>query len=201
MVENYLTTREAAKRLGISLRTAQQWLEKGYLRGWKTDGGHRRITHESVTRMQGMHFRTGRGESDEALPILIIEDDANLLKLYRLNLARWPFNVEVYTAPNGYEGLVMVGEVSPCMLVCDLRLPGVNGFQIVRSLCEIERYKEMAIVVVSGLAAEEVRAHGGIPERVELLGKPIDFKRLQTIAGNLFSKRPLSKLAKRVRQY
>ena len=48
MPQNYLTTRNAAKLLGISVRTAQQWVERGKLEGWKTDGGHRRISHTSV---------------------------------------------------------------------------------------------------------------------------------------------------------
>lgn len=201
MPKNFFTTREAATQLGISVRTAQQWLEKGYLQGWKTGGGHRRITQESVRQMRGMQFRTGPRESAVALPILIIEDDVNLLKLYRLQIARWPFDFSIYTAPNGYEGLVMVGEVAPCLLICDLRLPGVNGFQIVRSLCEIERYKEMVVVVVSGLPPEEIKAHGGIPDRVELMGKPIDFKRLQEIAARVSSSLAITRSRKRVRQY
>jgi excisionase family DNA binding protein len=187
MVENYCTTREAAKLLGISVRTAQQWVEKGLLEGWKTAGGHRRITRTSVERV--LREQRNRGTTQRhgyALPILIVEDDAALLKLYRARISRWPFEVTIYTAPNGYEGMVMVGETSPRLLVCDLRLPGVNGFQIVRSLCEMERYKDLAIVVVSGLPGREVEAHGGVPERVELMGKPIDFERLQSLASRLW---------------
>lgn len=45
---DYLTTREAAELLGVALRTAQLWVEAGTLRAWKTAGGHRRITRESV---------------------------------------------------------------------------------------------------------------------------------------------------------
>ena len=43
-----LSTREAAQLLGISLRTAQLWVESGVLRAWKTAGGHRRILRASV---------------------------------------------------------------------------------------------------------------------------------------------------------
>jgi excisionase family DNA binding protein len=44
----YLSTREAAELLGISLRTAQLWVENGVLLAWKTSGGHRRILRKSV---------------------------------------------------------------------------------------------------------------------------------------------------------
>ena len=184
MPENYCTTREAAKLLGISLRTAQLWLEKGLLKGWKTGGGHRRITRASV--LQSLLENTDKRADPYSIPLLIIEDDANLLKLYRLKMSAWPFDVSIHSAPNGYEGLVMVGEVSPRLLICDLRLPGVNGFHIVRSLRNMDRYKDLAIVVVSGLPPEEISAHGGLPPGVEMMGKPIDFVRLHAITTALW---------------
>jgi len=188
MAINYLTTREAASLLGTSVRTVQQWVEKGQLEGWKTEGGHRRIARSSV--MQLLRATAMQAKADQmaaSLSVLIVEDDANLLKLYRAQMRVWPFDVKVYSAPNGYEALVMVGEVQPQMLICDLRLPGVNGFQIVRALCEMTKFKEMGIVVVSGLPTPEINAHGGLPPRVEIMGKPIDFARLQAIAQQIRS--------------
>ncbi len=187
MAVNYLTTREAASLLGTSVRTVQQWVEKGMLEGWKTDGGHRRISRASAANILKTHEKDLQVEKwANALSVLIVEDDASLLKLYRTQLRTWPFEVKVYTAPNGYEALVLVGEVNPDMLICDLRLPGVNGFQIVRALCDITRFNHMGIVVVSGLPVPEINAHGGLPERVEIMGKPIDFSRLRNIAEKLW---------------
>lgn len=191
MVDNYCTTREAAKRLGVSLRTAQQWVEKGYLQAWKTDGGHRRISRGSVEARLRELNRPQEAQTC-GLPILIVEDDMALLKLYRAQIARWPFATTIYTAPNGFEGLVMVGESQPALLICDLRLPGVSGFQIVRWLAEIERYRELAIVVVSGMPAGEIDAHGGVPDRVTLLSKPIDFQCLRSIAEALAGRRSMA---------
>ena len=190
MVENYYTTRDAARILGISLRTAQQWLEKDYLKGWKTSGGHRRILRSSVTRLLA-----SRGPVEPApvapksLQVLVVEDNETLLKLYRLQIARWKFPVVLYTAANGYEALVMVGNVAPDLLICDLRLPGVTGFQVVRALCDMERYSQLAIVVVSGMPSLEIDAHGSLLARVEQMGKPIDFERLQQLAQSLWDRR------------
>jgi excisionase family DNA binding protein len=46
--EDVCSTREAADRLGVSLRTVQLWSEAGLLRAWKTPGGHRRILTDSI---------------------------------------------------------------------------------------------------------------------------------------------------------
>ena len=120
-----------------------------------------------------------------SVPILIIEDDEALLKLYRLRLSKWSFDVTIHTASNGFEGVIMVGEVAPRLLICDLRLPGVSGFQIVRTLSRMQKFEELTIVVVSGMAHAEINAHGGIPQGVELMSKPINFARLSEIAKAL----------------
>lgn len=188
MIDNYCTTREAAEILGVSLRTAQQWVEKGYLHAWKTSGGHRRITRNSIEAALTEKRRNANSAPPAyALPILIIEDDVALLKLYLAQMSRWPFATSIYTAPNGFEGLVMVGESRPALVISDLRIPGVNGFQIVRWLSEIERYRDVRIVVVSGLPLGEIDAHGGVPGKVELMSKPIDFVRLKAIAHEIWT--------------
>jgi len=177
---NYLTTRQAARILDISVRTAQQWVDTGKLMGWVTQGGHRRISHASV--MEALSKRLTSAADTYLLPLLIIEDDLELIKLYRVHLKTWPFGVQASFTPNGYEALVLAGEMNPAMLVCDLRLPGINGFQIVRALANMDRFSNLRIVVVSGLPANEIEAHGGLPSGVEVMGKPIDFKRLLAIA-------------------
>lgn len=184
---NYLTTREAASMLGVSVPTAQQWVERGLLKSWKTEGGHRRILHASVLEVLEEQRRKGEeARQPYSLPILIVEDDVNLIALYRAKMGHWPFGVTTYVAPNGYEALVLVGEVQPRLVVCDLRLPGVNGFNIVRALCDMPRFKTMGIVVISGLPLPEIDAHGGLPKRVEVMSKPVDFARLQAIAEALW---------------
>lgn len=181
---NYFTTRQAALLLSVSVPTVQKWVETGLLKSWKTEGGHRRIHRAAVLEMvQQQREKDAAAEAPQALAVLVVEDDPNLIQLYKLQMGRWPFPVTVYVAPNGYEGLVMVGEVNPGLLVCDLRLPGVNGFNIVRALCQIERFNRMVVVVISGMPREEIDAHGGLPPRVVLMGKPVSFAQLQDIAA------------------
>ena len=107
MSENYFTTREAAKLLGVSARTAQQSVEKGLLEGWKTAGEHRRITRSSVRRaIKGHHHKEQKLLSSTSLPRPIVADDLYLIRLCRAQMSRWPFDVTIYTAPNGYEALL-----------------------------------------------------------------------------------------------
>lgn len=186
---NFLTSREAARMLGVSVTSIQEWVERGKLEGWKTSGGHRRITHASVLRVMQERLEASQNAAPpRRMVILIVEDDENLIRLYKVHIAQWAIDVAVFTASNGYEALVMVGEVNPQLLICDLRLPGVNGFGVIRGLCQIERYRHMGIVVISGMPTLEIDAHGGFSDRVQVMGKPIDFAELKAIATEAHSR-------------
>ncbi|MGE5467624.1 MAG: EAL domain-containing protein [Ignavibacteria bacterium] len=59
------STREAAELLGVSLRTVQLWVDSGILKAWKTAGGHRRISLESVRQAkEGSYARPLADEAD-----------------------------------------------------------------------------------------------------------------------------------------
>ena len=188
--KSFCTTYEAANILGVSLRTVQLWAESGLIACWKTQGGHRRIPRESIDRL--LHDRSGATAvltGDELvdlgasrLRILITEDDPALLRLYRLQLAKWSIEPEVMTANNGFEALVRIGNSCPDLLITDLGMPNLDGFGMLKSLRTLPELDEMEIVVVSGLDAKEIAAKGGIPSDIPLLPKPVPFKQLEEIA-------------------
>lgn len=60
-----ITTREAARLLGISISTAQKWVESGALESWKTPGGHRRMRRSAVLAL--LEERTARS-ADSGMP-------------------------------------------------------------------------------------------------------------------------------------
>jgi excisionase family DNA binding protein len=195
---NYCTTREAADRLGVSLRTAQLWVDGGILEAWKTDGGHRRISLDSVEKLlrekspgQSV-FAASAGSptpSNERLKLLVVEDDNVLLKLYRARIAAWNMPIDVTTASNGYEALVLIGREQPDLMITDLLMPGIDGFKMVRTLLASSFREGMEIVVVTGMAEQDLAADGGIPPGVRCLTKPVPFNELKAVAENLLGRR------------
>ena len=73
----YLSTRQAALRLGVSLGTVQNMVENGVLEAWKTAGGHRRIPVASVETLlaRRRNLTPSAQEAGGQLDILIAEDD------------------------------------------------------------------------------------------------------------------------------
>lgn len=180
----FCTTREAADLLGVSLRTAQLWVENGLLEAWKTEGGHRRISRASIdkllcNRTEGTSENEVRGAP---LSILVAEDEPDLLRVYTLNMSRWPMRPKLFTASNGFQALVLLGSEKPDMLIADLHMPGMDGFRMLRTLREMPEAANTEIVVVTGLDAVAIEARGGIPAGIPILPKPIPFAELLGIA-------------------
>ena len=194
VMRSFCTTREAAEMLGVSLRTAQLWSESGLLEAWKTSGGHRRISRQSVDRLLSgnpTRFASARApapvaEEADATPrfkVLVVEDDPVLRRLYELNLRQWPMKPDVQTAGDGYEALVLLGLRRPDMLIADLHMPGLDGFRMLRTIHGSPELAGMTTVVVSGLDAAEIAARGSVPPDIPILPKPVPFDQLAAIAS------------------
>lgn len=201
--KSFCTTREAATLLGVSVGTVQMWVESGVLRAWKTTGGHRRVLRESVQALlhttpmpvppvpsASVASVASAAPAALAVPvrqlnILVVEDDEVLLRLYQVRLSRWPMNPVVSLANNAISGLILMGRSNPDLLITDLDMPGMDGFQMLRVLRATPEVSHTALVVVTGLDASDISRRGGVPEGIPVLTKPIAFDQLLTIAQGL----------------
>ena len=190
----YCTTREAAEMLGVSLRTAQLWVESGLLEAWKTDGGHRRINRTSVQRLlDGEAKPRQRGAAParqgERMKILVVEDDSLLLKLYKTVIGNWNLPIDTITAGNGVDGLIRVGRDAPDLMITDLGMPDLDGFQMIHRLAATSYREGMDIVVVSGLDPADIEARGGLPKGIRIFSKPVPFDQLRAICAGMLERR------------
>lgn len=180
--KEYCSTSEAAQRLGLSLGTVQQMVENGQLEGWKTAGGHRRIRVSSIEEFRARSMAGGHAQSRPAattLQVLVAEDDRILQKLYEHTFTSWALPLQFRMVSSGIDGLLEIGRVPPDLLVTDLRMPGLDGFEMIRRLRADPRLQDLDIVVVSGLTEDEILENGGLPADVILYSKPVPFRELK----------------------
>lgn len=176
--DKYCSTRDAAKMMGVSLRTAQLMVERGVLQAWKTSGGHRRILLESVRQYLRDRERGGSGIRESTLSVMVVEDDAILREAYRQVIGHWGLPVTVRLAEHGFDALVMIGKEMPDILITDLSMPEMDGFEMIRRLRANRDLDPMDIIVVSGLSDAEITSHPALPPDVTVLGKPVPFHEL-----------------------
>ena len=207
-IKTFCTTREAATLLGVSVGTVQLWVESGLLKAWKTAGGHRRVMRDSVSAL--LHKEPASGASQVDLPsppvldapeehrlrrlsVLVVEDDPVLSRLYEATIKKWPMAPELTLAANGLTALLKLGSDSPDLMITDLNMSQLDGFEMLRVIRSTPSLDMTTIVVVSGLEADMITARGGVPPGIEVLPKPVPFERLQAIAIGLVNERRLER--------
>lgn len=170
----FYTTREAARRIGVSITTIQLWVESGVLSAWKTAGGHRRIPHEAVDALlAGQRPAPLEASAAQTHRVLVVEDEPVQRELYRLKFDEWKLPVTLYLAQDGFDGLVMVGKYTPQLVLADLSMPGMDGFEMIRRLRQCKEVGAPEIIVVTALTPAEIEAHGGLPEDIPVYSKPV----------------------------
>lgn len=191
--DTYCSTREAARLLGVSLGTVQNMVERGTLQAWKTAGGHRRVSMRAIEAyLQQRQPQYQAPPSSRRLKILIVEDDVFFQEQYRLTIASWDLPLDIKIVGDGYESLIQVGLDRPDVIIVDLMLPGLDGFEVIRSLRSKPELASMNVLVISSLTKEQIAEHGGLPEGTTNYGKPVPFHELRGYIQALIAQRSRS---------
>jgi excisionase family DNA binding protein len=116
--DGYCGTSYAAKVLGISVGTVQGLVEKNDLRAWKTQGGHRRISLQSIQEYQRRHNVSPAISSsgEECLRVLVVEDDENTRVMLQANFEKWGLPIDAVMYASAMEALLWTCPV--CSLKC-----------------------------------------------------------------------------------
>jgi DNA-binding response OmpR family regulator len=85
--------------------------------------------------------------------ILLIEDDAPMVKMYSTKLQKENFEVEV--AIDGEQGLQKARDWQPDLIVLDLMIPRLGGMQVLEQLRASPKTKQTPVVILSNLSQEE----------------------------------------------
>ncbi len=85
--------------------------------------------------------------------ILIIEDDINLIELYQAKFAMEEF--EVMTASDGHEGAAKAVTEQPDVILLDILMPNVNGFEVLKELKQHAESKEIPVIVYTNLGSSD----------------------------------------------
>jgi excisionase family DNA binding protein len=180
-----LTTLDVARMLGLAVRSVQLMVDRGELQAWKTPGGHRRISRQSVERWRagGQTVRLGDGSANPAqdMPrhggsaptkVLLIEDSMHFQNLVTLLLQRQFPALELRTASDGIAGLIMAGQFQPDVLMVDLLLPGIDGATLLTGLRANPLFRNLQVIVITSLDPSELTPYAFALDGVPVVHKP-----------------------------
>ncbi len=92
--------------------------------------------------------------------VLVVDDEPDVLLLCRLNLQQRGH--ELLEASGGARALELARERHPDVIVLDLMMPGINGYDVLEALQEEEATSDIPVLVLTAksLRADRERAHG-----------------------------------------
>ena len=195
---DHVSTLEAARLLGLAVRSVQLMVDRGELRAWKTPGGHRRITRESVLRWRDgerphaapdpqatqttqpgalgtMGTPSGSQPAEHAPEgpprVLLIEDSVHFQNLVSLLVHQQFPDVTLEIASDAIAGLAMAGRLQPDVLIVDILLPGIDGATLITSLRTHPQFHNLQLIVITSLDEDQRE-----PYRFALQGVPVIHK-------------------------
>lgn len=95
---------------------------------------------------------------NDNLTVLLIEDEKEVAELYRLKLSLDSYNVLV--AEDGKSGLEKAVSEKPDLIFLDIKMPGMDGFEVLKHLRENEITKKTPIVILSNFDEQEMIEKG-----------------------------------------
>jgi excisionase family DNA binding protein len=153
----YLMPSEVASLLGVSPVTVRKWACRGELKCHLTPGGHRRFYRaeiESFVRDRDMSYAADGRQSQR---VLVAENDRQFAQYLFESLQQVP-RLDVTITFDGFEAGRQLQKTSPEILLLDIQLPGMDGYEVCRQLSEDPETARTRIIAMTGSYSADVAA-------------------------------------------
>jgi excisionase family DNA binding protein len=177
---DWLTLGQAAKHLGVAQSTIRKWSDSGRVPAFYTPGGHRRYRRGDLDA-----FLASSGGAVNAAPragnggprtILIVDDDPRLREFVRVNLEMEGYVVR--EAANAEEGLAALEEESPDLILLDVMMPKMDGWEMLQRVQERHGVGAIPVIMFSGKVDEKDLAGAQQRGAQGFIGKPFNPQQL-----------------------
>jgi excisionase family DNA binding protein len=176
-----LTTGQIASMCHVSHVAVWKWIKQGKLRAYRLPGGHYRIVPGAL---RAFMRETGMPIPAELLVhstkrILVVDDEPTVVEIITRTLQRLGEEVELATAGDGFEAGLQVATFRPDLLILDLMMPHVDGFEVCRLVRQSPATAHIRILVVTAHSE-----HKNIQRALDaganaFLVKPVDIEQLK----------------------
>lgn len=111
--------------------------------------------------------------------VLIVEDEDNIRKFIALNLIARGY--EVIEAGNATDGLARLRDASPALLLLDIKLPDMSGWELLRVLANDLTLPQIPVVIITASIGNEKPAETGYKQLRQVLIKPVSVQQLTRV--------------------
>lgn len=152
-----LTVSQASKYCKVSSKTIINWIDAGYIKAFKTVGGHRRIKKEDLDQFlkeRGMPLPEAP-KTEERKKILVVDDDRIIVETIVQALEEDEYGYEIISAADGFEAGLQVSHFKPDLLILDIMMPDMNGYDVCQKIKSNPETNATKIIVLSAYLNDE----------------------------------------------
>lgn len=121
--------------------------------------------------------------------VLIVDDNIKNLDLFKDFVESWDY--ETVTAQQGKDAISLAERYLPDIILLDVMLPGMSGYEVCRELKENTKTQHIPVVMITVLNDIADRIHGYKIGADQFLVKPVDYNELHAILDSLFGKKSM----------
>ena len=180
---DFYTTFEISQICGVNPTTVQNWVKSKQLKAFQTPGRHRRVQREDLIEFL-KEFDMPlppelEAEDAQKIPptILIVDDDEDVRNVIADALQSVDDGIHILKARNGVDALLTIGQTKPDMIILDVIMPNMNGFDVCKRLKANDNIRNVKIVGISGDHSPDVR------ERILAAGADMFFTKPLDLVG------------------
>lgn len=117
------------------------------------------------------------------MKVLLVDDTRTLLSLIQVYLMGW--SIEFVEAKDGLEGLKKAKEHRPDLVISDVRMPGMDGFELTAALRSDVLLHDTPVILLTSLNDEASRRKGRLVGATAFLTKPVSVEDLRKQVGTI----------------
>lgn len=146
-----LSTLDISRMLGVAVASVAKWIDQDRLKAGKTPGGHRRVLVEDL--LVFLH-RQKLPVPKELLPskpvVLVVDDEPAVAAWIAEEITAAFSDCIVHQAQDGYTAGELVMSLKPSVVILDLRMPGMDGYEICKRIKSREETKGIVVIAMTG---------------------------------------------------
>ena len=119
--------------------------------------------------------------------ILVVDDEEDLLFTIKYGFEKFKNEYNINTAKNGQECLNILKKDIPNLILLDLMMPNMNGWEVFDKLKANQKYKKIPVIFLTA-RSDGLAADAGSMIADDYIEKPVDIDELESRIGNVLKK-------------
>jgi len=155
-VAKNLSTFAIAEMLHVDPGSVANWIDQELLKAHRTPGGHRRVATEDLVSFLREH-RMPIPPEIQTIPtrVLVVDDNPAITQLIARAIKTEHTDYEVVEAHDGFSAGNVLATLRPDVVILDLRMPGMDGYEVCRLIKSQEATKNAEVLAMTAYPSEE----------------------------------------------